>query len=223
MGSPETELGRHHDEGPQHLVRIPRAYAVSKFPITFDEWDACHRKGGTNFLPNDEGWGRGKQPVINVNWYHAQEYIGWLRKFTGAPYRLLSEAEWEYAARADSQSAYPWGEEIGKGHANGRRCGSQWGGKRPSPVGSFPPNPFGLHDMHGNVLEWVQDCHLGPDYIGAPLDGSALQLDHCEHRVARGGNFAADPSFLRSAWRLGENALSQTSGKGFRVARDLTP
>ena len=120
----------------------------------------------------DSSFGRGTRPVINVSWDEAQQYVAWFSKMTGRPYRLLTEAEWEYAARAGSTTAYYWGDEIGKGNANCNGCGSQWDNRETSPVGSFKPNKFGLYDMAGNVYQWVQDCYHD-DYDGAPTDGSA--------------------------------------------------
>jgi len=138
--------------------------------------------------------------VINVTWDDAQKYVAWFSKMTGRSYRLLTEAEWEYAARAGSTTAYFWGDEIGKNNANCSGCGSQWDSREPSPVDSFKPNAFGLHDMAGNVWQWVQDCYHG-DYDGAPIDGSAWAIEDCNDRVARGGSWLLDPLRVRSANR----------------------
>src|SRR5262245_3850139 len=169
MGSPTTEKGRYGNEGPQHSVAIPRPFAVSKFEVTFADWDACVAVGGCprEGRASDAGWGRGRQPVIFVSWDDAQAYVAWLSRMTDKTYRLLTEAEWEYAARAGSQAAYSWGDEIGKGNANCGGCGSQWDSKETAPVGSFAANAFGLHDMHGNLWEWVEDC-FHEDYNGGP-------------------------------------------------------
>ena len=176
MGSPRDERGRDSRgrEGPQHSVAIPRAFAVGKYEVTFDEWDACVDDGGCRgYKPIDKGWGRGKQPVINVTWEDAQAYIDWLSTKTGIAYRLPTEAEWEYVARAGSTKAYWWGDDVGRNNANCNGCGSQWDGKRTAPVGSFKANPFGLYDTAGNVFEWVQDC-WHDSYKGTPpLNGSA--------------------------------------------------
>jgi formylglycine-generating enzyme required for sulfatase activity len=134
MGSPETEKDRGSDEGPLHKVTIADRFAVAKFPITFDEWDACAGVGGCPQL-SDRGWGRGRQPAINLNWEDALQYVAWLSRMTGKTYRLLSETEWEYAARAGTTTVYFWGDEVGSGNANCIHCGSQWDGKQPSPVG----------------------------------------------------------------------------------------
>src|SRR5262249_48690580 len=158
MGSPTNEKGHRENEGPQHEVTISRAIAVSRSEVTFDEWDACVTLGGCLHSPGDQGWGRGSRPVINVSWDDVQEYLAWLSKRTGKGYRLLSEAEWEYADRGGSEKLYPWGDVIGKDNANCSGCGSRWDNKQTAPVGVFAPNSFGLYDMNGNVSEWVQDC-----------------------------------------------------------------
>lgn len=145
--------------GPRHVVKIDYVLAVGRFEVTFAEWDACVAAGGCRRRPDDSGWGRGRQPVINVSWADAQEYAIWLVRRTGKPYRLLTEAEWEYAARAGSAVHYWWGNDAGHGEANCYDCGSRWDGRQAAPVGRFSPNPFGLYDMHGNVLEWVEDCY----------------------------------------------------------------
>ena len=167
--------------------------------------------------------GRGRQPVINVTWDDAQRYVAWLSKMTGKPYRLLSEAEWEYAARAGTQTAYSWGDEIGKGNANCNGCGSQWDNKQTAPVGSFAPNAFGLYDMHGNVWEWVEDC-FHDNYNGAPEDGSAWM----QVATAIAVSFAAVPGIdlpdiLRSANRHWISTVIGIYHFGFRVGRTLTP
>src|SRR5262249_10215759 len=174
MGSPATEKGHNGTEGPQHLVTITKPFAVSKFDVTFADWDACVSVGGCpqEGRAADIGWGRGTRPVIYVSWDDAQAYVAWLSWMTGMPYRLLSEAEWEYAARAGTTTAYFWGDEIGENNANCKGCGGQWNGSGTAPVGSFKPNSFGLYDMAGNVWQWVQDCHHS-NYNGAPNDGSA--------------------------------------------------
>jgi formylglycine-generating enzyme required for sulfatase activity len=222
MGSPATEVGRQDVEGPQHKVMFANAFAVSRFEITFDEWDACVTLGGCPFRPGDQGWGRGARPVININAEDVQLYVGWLRKRTGRPYRLLSEAEWEYAARAGSEKAYSWGGEIGVRNANCLGCGSQWDNDRSGPVGSFAANAFGLHDMHGNVFEWLEDCYHD-SYAGAPADGVAMTSGDCRYRVFRGGSFNEEPKFLRSASRFYAAWDSRTALLGIRVARTLAP
>ena len=219
MGSPATEAGRYDNEGPQHQVTIARPFAISKFDVTFADWDACVSVGGCPQI-SDGGMGRGTKPVINVTWDDAQQYVAWFSKMTGKPYRLLTEAEWEYAARAGTTTAYYWGDEIGKGNANCDGCGSQWDGKETSPVGSFKPNAFGLYDMAGDVFQWVQDCNNN-DYNGAPSDGSAWTSGDCSRRVVRGGSWYAVPLFLRSADRYGLPADLRLHYLGFRVGRTL--
>ncbi len=221
MGSPATERGRDDDEGPQHEVTIAKSFAVAKFDVTFADWDACVAVGGCPRL-SDGGFGRGTMPAINVSWDEARQYVAWLTKMTHEPYRLLSEAEWEYTARAGTTTAYYWGDAIGKGNANCDGCGSQWDAKQTSPVGSFEPNGFGLYDMAGNVWQWVEDCHHD-DYNDAPRDGSAWTSGDCSLRVVRGGSWYSDPRILRSAVRDGFSTDSRNGSLGFRVGRTLTP
>jgi formylglycine-generating enzyme required for sulfatase activity len=221
MGSPATELVRFNDEGPQHKVMIAKPFAVSKFDVTFADWDACVSVGGC-LQVSDTGMGRGTKPIINVTWDDAQQYVGWLSKMTGQPYRLLTEAEWEYAARAGSTTVYYWGDEIGKGNANCNGCGSQWDDKQTSPVGSFKPNAFGLYDMAGNVWQWVLDC-FHDNYDGAPTDGSAWTSGDCSRRLVRGGSWSFEPRGLRSANRSRSTTDSRYNSLGFRVGRTLTP
>jgi formylglycine-generating enzyme required for sulfatase activity len=235
MGSPASEQGRDIDESPQHSVTIAKQFAVGRFAVTFDEWDACVADGGCNgYRPQDLGWGRNRRPVINVSWDEAMAYAAWLSRKTGKPYRLLTETEWEYAARAGSTTAYYWGDEIGKGNANcapvGKlECGSKWDNIQTAPVGSFAANAFGLYDMAGNVWQWVQDCYHS-SYDGAPTDGSAWTTGNCydtpEHdlqRVVRGGSWISNPLLLRSAGRLRNAPKDSGNLLGFRVGRTLTP
>ena len=203
-------------------VRIDHAFAVGKFEVTFDEWAACVSDGGCNgYRPNDLGWGRGDRPVVHVSWHDAKTYVRWLSRKTGKTYRLLSEAEWEYAARAGTRTMFPWGNSIGSGHANCDGCGSAWDDDLTAPVGSFAPNGFGLHDMHGNVYEWVEDCwHSG--YEGAPSDGSAWTSGGvCQVRILRGGSYDDLPVLVRSANRDGNIANDRYNlFSGIRVARE---
>ena len=221
MGSPATETDRFDSEGPQHKVAIAGRFAVSRFDVTFADWDACVAVGGCPQV-GDGGFGRGTKPVINVTWNDAQQYAAWLSKMTGQPYRLLTEAEWEYAARAGTATAYSWGDEIGEGNADCKECGSAWDNAETAPVGSFKPNAFGLYDMAGNVWQWVQDCDHG-DYDGAPTDGSAWTSADCGRHVVRGGSWVDRPQLLRSAVRLRFSAAFRISNLGFRIARTLTP
>ena len=226
MGSPDSERSRGVSEGPLRMVTIPKPYAVSKFEVTFDDWDTCYQTGGCASLPYDWAWGRGKRPVILVSWQEAQDYVRWLSKITGKPYRLLSEIEYEYAARGGTTTAYPWGDEIkvsGTAIANCDGCGSKLGAQKTAPVGSFPPNAFGLYDMVGNVWEWTEDCWHA-SYEGAPTDGSAwLEADRgaCGRRMVRGGSWADDPTRLRSASRVQITSELRSQFTGFRIARTL--
>jgi formylglycine-generating enzyme required for sulfatase activity len=221
MGSPAAEKDRLAIEGPPHRVMIARPFAVSKFDVTFADWDACVAAAGCPQI-GDAGFGRGTKPVINVTWNDAQQYVAWLSKITGQPYRLLTEAEWEYAARAGATTAYPWGDEAGEGNANCNGCGGAGNNRATSPVGSFKPNGFGLYDMAGNVGQWVQDCFHG-DYNGTPTDGSAWTGGDCSHRVVRGGSWVDRPQFSRSARRLSFSTVFRISNLGFRVGRTLVP
>jgi formylglycine-generating enzyme required for sulfatase activity len=220
MGSPATEQGRNTNESPQHTVSITKPFAVSKYDVTFADWDACVSVGGCQKDP-DAGFGRDTRPVMNITWDDAQTYVAWLSKMTGEPYRLLTEAEWEYAARSGTTTAYYWGDDIGKGNANCNGCGSQWDYNRSSPVGSFTPNAFDLYDMAGNVFQWVQDCYHS-NYDGAPADGSAWTTGgDCSSRVVRGGSWVVISPFLRSAYRGWGATGRRGYALGFRVGRTL--
>lgn len=210
------------DEKPVHEVTISRPFAVSKYEVTFAEWDACVSAGGCRHRPGDRGWGRGRRPVIHVSWQDAQDHVRWLSEQTGEEYRLLSESEWEYAARAGSGAAYSWGNVIGSGHANCVGCGSEWDNLQTAPAGSFSGNAFGLHDMHGNVGEWVEDCWNG-NYDGATSNGSAWQSGDCSRRVLRGGSWGLTRGYLRAANRGGYSSGTRNGRVGFRVARTLPP
>ena len=205
-------------EAKVHVVHIAHPIAISVYEVTFEDYDRFA------FLieieVDDRGWGRGHRPVINVSWNDAQKYVAWLSNQTGAKYRLPSEAEWEYAARAGSQTKYSWGDEIGDNRAVCDGCGSSWDDHQTAPVGSFSPNSFGLHDMHGNVWEWVDDC-WNDSYIGAPSDGSAWEQGKCWFRVLRGGSWNLYPWSLRAAFRLRHNRRSRDDFVGFRVVRKL--
>ena len=212
------------DELPVREVVISGRFALSKHEITFADWDACVEGGGCNgYLPDDKGWGRGSRPAINVNWDDAQSYVTWLSRSTGKTYRLPSEAEWEYAARAGTQSPYNWGNDLGPDRANCGEDRCRDGFENTAPVGSFPANAWGLHDMHGNVFEWVQDCWNGSTYEGAPTDGSAWTDGDCESRVSRGGAWSSSPTNLRSANRVRNARDHRQNSLGFRVVRTLPP
>jgi formylglycine-generating enzyme required for sulfatase activity len=218
MGSPPTEKGRRSDEGPQHKVTIVRPFAVSKFEITFHEWFYCGiNQGDCYHIPSvvyNEGL-----PVTNVSWLDAGNYVEWLSKMTGKKYRLLSEAEYEYAARGGMPTVYPWGDEVGKNNANCSGCGSQWEGQL-APVGSFAPNRFGLYDMVGNVWEWTDDC-AHKNYDGAPDNGSLWIKDCGDGQIVRGGSWNDNPENIRSARRNHHDSFERSPTLGFRVARPL--
>jgi formylglycine-generating enzyme required for sulfatase activity len=208
--------------GPVHTVKINYPLAAGRFEVTFAEWDACVAAGGCRHWPEDQGWGRGRRPVINVSWVDAQEYTAWLSARTGKHYRLLSEAEWEYAARAGTQTRYSWGNDVGHNRANCYGCGSRWDGRQTSPVGSFEANAFGLYDMLGNASEWVEDCYHG-SYRDAPADGSAWEqncpADMRDKRVMRGGAWQYPSQLTRPAFRTAFSNGYYDLRIGFRVAR----
>jgi formylglycine-generating enzyme required for sulfatase activity len=221
MGSSATESGHQPSEQPQHQVTIAKPFAVSRFELTFGEWNACVDYGDCPQGIADSEWGRGRQPVVNVTWSDAQRYVAWLSNMTGKPYRLITEAEYEYATRAGSSTAYPWGDDIGHDNANCMDCGSQWDNMQTAPVGSFPANAFSLFDMVGNVWEWVEDC-LSENYQGAPEDGSAwIEGRDCKNRIVRGGSWQNTPDHLRSAARLGPPLGFRDNILGFRIGRTL--
>ncbi len=206
-------------EHPVHEVRV-EAFELSGYEVTFEEYDRFTEATG-RARAEDEGWGRGRRPVINVSWADAVAYTKWLSAETGRRYRLPSEVEWEYAARAGTATAYSWGNGIGRNRANCRGCGSRWDDRRTAPVGSFAPNGWGLHDVHGNVWEWTLDC-WNESYREAPADGTAWERGDCSLRVMRGGSLVSDPGSLRSAYRLGYTT-GGTFGIGIRVARTIAP
>ena len=208
MGSTDNDY-----EKPRHTVVVSRPFAVGRYEVSFAEWQVCLRNGGCgNYQPNDAGWGREGLPLIRVSWEHAKSYITWLKKRTGKPYRLLSESEWEYAAKGGVSTQYWWGDAVHPGMANFDK-------KRTITVDSFKPNPFGLFNMAGNVSEWVEDCYH-PDYSGAPNDGRAWTSgDFCNWRMHRGGAWSTGP--VRSTQRAWNKTSDIARDLGFRVARDL--
>jgi len=251
MGSPATEHGRFDAEGPQHVVSV-RAFAIGKFEVTTAEFLSFLRETGYQPAPCDpilgltwQSPGRGLayppgetdpplEPAVCLSWNDAQAYLSWLngkvralassRSSRDGPYRLPSEAEWEYAARAGRMTARWWGDAIGVGNANCNGCGSRWDGRLIAPVGSFGPNPFGLYDMLGNAWQWVSDC-WNESYVGAPTDGSSWTRGDCSKRVLRGGSWSNVPVFVRSAARSRADAAGRdfdlSSYAGFRLARTL--
>ena len=225
---PAFKLGRH-----EVTVGQFRAFAVATGYLTDAERNAVGAEGcvvgsgrhGEVIWGPDSSWRNpgyavaDDQPVVCVSWRDAQAFVDWLNDKTGGNFRLPSEAEWEYAARAGTRTKYSWGDDIGDNRANCDGCGSQWDDDRTAPVGSFPANPWGLHDMHGNVWEWVQDCwHDG--YEGAPTDGSAWKSGDCGGRVVRGGSWLSNPWGLRSATRSWDDRSGRGDSLGFRLAQD---
>jgi formylglycine-generating enzyme required for sulfatase activity len=229
MGSPMTEPERErYIKGleTQRRVTIRNRFAVGRFAVTFDEWDACVAQGGCNgYVPSDHSWGRGKLPVINVSWSDAKAYVAWLSKKTGAKYRLLTESEREYVTRAGTTTTYWWGMTISADQANynpNSKLAAATNGiyrERTVAVDSFSPNPWGLYQVHGNVLEWVDDCWSN-SASQVPTDGSAYVTD-CRHRVLRGGAHSDSPAELRAAYKEGYAFGMRNEFVGFRVARTL--
>ena len=225
MGSPQSEDGHAEYEGPQREIEVPSQFAVGVYEVTFDEWEACvdaGRCGGRR--PEDAGWGRGRRPVINVSWEDARAYLEWLSEQAGYRYRLPSEAEWEYVARARTVTARHWGETPSDqcSYANGVDAEAPCpdGYSRTAPVGSFRPNRFGLYDSMGNVWEWTQDCWNG-NYPSTSGDTRAVTSGDCSLRVVRGGSAFDGPANLRSASRASFPAVSRQGRVGFRVVRIL--
>ena len=211
MGSPRSR------EGPVHEVTIRQGFYLGKYEVTQAQWEAVTGSNPSIFS------GCGDCPAESVSWHDAQAFIRKLNEMEGENhYRLPSEAEWEYAARAGTTTRYSWGDDIGSNLANCVGCGSQWDGKKTAPVGSFGANAWGLHDMHGNVREWVADCWNG-NYEGAPADGSVWERGNCSHRVLRGGSWDNEPRNLRSAVRFRDSTGVRHDFVGFRFARTLTP
>jgi formylglycine-generating enzyme required for sulfatase activity/serine/threonine protein kinase len=225
MGSPGNERQRRDSEGPQREVTI-RLFALGVHPVTFAEFDACFDDGGCSNRPYDRNWGRGNRPLVNVTWDDAQEYVRWLSATTGEEYRLPSEAEWEYAARAGTTTRFNTGDCITREQAayNGLRqprgCIRDSLSNRPDFSGTYPPNAWGLYDMHGNVADWVADC-WNDNYRGAPTDGSAWLRGRCDLRIQRGGNWYQSGDLLRSASRVSSPRDYSNFYLGFRVARSL--
>ena len=226
MGAPKSEKGHQPSEEPQRELVVPAPFAVSKTEITFDEWEVCALEGGcAHARPEDSGWGRGRRPVIYVSYDDAKSYAEWLRQKTGKPYRLLSEAEWEFAARGGTSTPFAGGETLKPTQAN-FDASSLTSNKRPGSyqgttveAGTFPPNPYGLHDMEGNVFEWVEDC-WNESHAGAAADISPRGGD-CARRVAKGGAWYYEAEFARPSARMSFPKGSRLNVVGFRVARPL--
>jgi formylglycine-generating enzyme required for sulfatase activity len=214
MGSGETIY-----EKPEHRVVIANPFAIGRREITFEEWDLCFAAGGCKYRPDDHGWGRDNRPVIDVSWDDAKAFVTWLAQKTRKAYRLPSEAEWEYAARAGTNSPFWWGRAAPGGNANCEDCVAT-PPRQTLPTGSFRPNGFGLFDVSGNAAEWVEDC-WNESYRGAPMDGSAWTAGQCRQRVLRGGSFASKANVIRSSARFRYDQDVRYYANGFRVARDL--
>jgi formylglycine-generating enzyme required for sulfatase activity len=228
MGSPSGEQGRDPGEV-QVRVTIAGPFAVGKFAVTFEQWDACVADGGCNgYRPDDQGWGRGNRPVINVNWSDANAYAKWLSRKTGKIYRLLSEAEREYVTRARTPTPFWWGFNIGPHQANYDGNYTYGGGtkgeyrQRTVPVDNFEKNLWGLFNVHGNVWEWTEDCWNDSNQSN-PGNGSARTTGDCSWRVVRGGSWNSDPQYLRAAYRNVSATESKLNNIGFRLARTLNP
>lgn len=234
MGSPMDEPGRGGSEGPRHPVRIARAFALGRYAVTFDEWDEAQSDRDWQDItglrprePDNGSWRGGSRPVIDVSWHDAQGFAAWLRARTGRDYRLPSEAEWEYACRAGTATPFWWGSTITTAQANYAGTDVYEGGGEKGEyrgwtlaVNQLAPNPFGLHQMHGNVSEWVED-RWHETYDGAPGDGSAWTSGDETRRVRRGGSWFTPPRDVRSAARQGDRPDNRLISIGFRVARTL--
>lgn len=207
------------NEKPAHKVTIDYKFSLSRYEVTFAQYDFFAEQTGRK-LPSDEGWGRDQQPVINVTWRDARAYTRWLAKETQLPYRLPTEAEWEYAARAGTQTDYWWGNDNVPGYAHCNDCGDPLGGKQPLKVGSLQSNPWGFHDLNGNVDEWVIDCYT-EDYNAAKTDGSAYQIPGCANRSMRGGSWFDIARITRSASRYRHPPDTKRNTWGFRVALEI--
>jgi len=209
--------GDSDEKNPQTVKLKP--FAIGVYEVSFDEYDKFSLSA-RHELPEDEGWGRSRRPVINVSWNSAKAFTEWLSQQTGERYRLPTDAEWEYAARGGTMSRFWWGDKAGEGNANCAECRSLWDGEKSSPVGKFEPNPFGLHDTAGNVFEWVADC-WNDSFSNAPTDGGALDKPGCGVRVIRGGAWSFPPKEIRSANRWRDFQSRRSDDTGFRVVREL--
>jgi formylglycine-generating enzyme required for sulfatase activity len=214
MGSDQHGRG----EQPRHAVTFTRPFAIGIYEVTIREWDACLGEGGCSLSPKADGDDR--LPISNLSWDDAQQYVAWLSNKTGNEYRLPTEAEWEYAASGGKTTRFWWGDEVGRGNANCRDCGSSWDERGPAPVGTFEPNPFGLYDVHGNLWEWTMDC-VNPSYKGAPTDGSAWLRGDCIARVLRGGSWKLDSEYMRTTRRNHYDRDVRYYQHGLRVVRSL--
>jgi formylglycine-generating enzyme required for sulfatase activity len=206
-------------ERPAHQVGLQTPFAIGKYEVTVDQWGQCVKAGVCPAVPSSAN-AAGNLPMRDLSWDEAQLYLKWLGTISGKPYRLPTEAEWEYAARGGTASKYWWGDKMKGGNASCKGCGLPWQEDGPPPVGSFVANPFGLYDMNGSVWEWVADC-WHPSFKGAPTDGSAWAEPSCQARVIRGGSWREDGSYMLSTTRFKYDASVRQSQNGFRVARTL--
>jgi len=216
------EMGSNSDdpaERPVHRVSIGQPFAIGKYEVTIEQWNACADAAGCPRI-DIEGNASKTAPVRNLSWDDAQAYVKWLTKTTGKTYRLPSEAEWEYAARGGTTTTYWWGNEMRKGYADCKDCGEPWRKDSPVNVGSFIPNPFGLFDMNGSVWEWVGDCWHS-SYKGAPADGRVWDEAGCPMRVIRGGSWPDGAAYMQSSTRFKYSASVRQSQNGMRVAREM--
>ena len=205
------------DSGPEHDVQVA-PFLIGAYEVTFQQYDRFVRATGRRY-PDDFGWGRGTRPVVGISWNDGQAYVNWLSRQTGKRYRLPSEAEWEYAARAGGRGSYWWGFGLEPGRAVCFDCGTRWDNRSTAPVGSFPASPYGLFDAAGNVMEWVSDCYRS-GYEDASADGRARVDGDCAFRVARGGAFNKPASSMRTWMRSKFVPDTRLNNIGLRVSRD---
>ncbi|MGJ3260340.1 MAG: formylglycine-generating enzyme family protein [Rhodospirillales bacterium] len=211
---------KHDSEKPVRIVRVRKPFAIGRFETTFENWQACLDAGGCTHDPDDHDWGKVRKPVINVSHENVKNYAAWLTKTTGHTYRLPSEAEWEYAARAGTKSNYWFGDMVGENQVNCRKCGSPWSGIGSAPIGSFEPNPWGLYDVHGNAFEWVEDC-WHENYEGAPKGLEPWVEQDCQFRVIRGGSWYYYSRMARAANRQKNPGVVKSYWLSFRLVREL--
>jgi formylglycine-generating enzyme required for sulfatase activity len=206
-------------ERPAHRVTISKPYAIGKYEVTLAQWNACVQAEACKAITSAAGL-PDKSPAKDLSWTDAQRYVQWLSKLTGQNYRLPTEAEWEYAARAGTGSRYWWGETMQAGKANCKGCGGDWSNDMPANVDAFPANPYGLYGMNGGVWEWVEDCWY-KSYAGAPTDGSAWTRSDCRENVIRGGSWRNDSTYAHSASRFTYDMQVRYLLNGLRVAKTL--
>ncbi len=206
-------------EKPAHRVTLRKPFAIGRYEVTLAQWNACVQADACRAIADTSGWSD-KSPARDLSWVDAQRYVRWLSKLSGQNYRLPTEAEWEYAARAGTSSRYWWGEKIEPGKANCKGCGGDWNNDAPVNVDALPPNPFGIYGMNGGVWEWVEDC-WHKDYTGAPTDGSAWTSSDCRENVIRGGSWRNDSTYAHSASRFTYDTAVRYILNGFRVAKSL--